>query len=302
MANTLTGLILRIPNGAPLTDAQGDNNLTLITNFVNGLSNIIAASLTPSGSLNTGALNSISQMANIPVFADTLAENETLLTGAFASNNYTVTNPNITAITLGTRISFLAGAANTGATTVTFTNGTTPLTAVPLTKGVNTALAAGDIAANSVVHAIYDGTEFQLLAVLIPPATIAQVQAGTDAIHPVTAAVLGAQLGVAQAWAQFSWSGSAIVIQDSYNVSGIVRNSTGNYTITFTTPFSNTYYVRQVGAQSANDTLGMIAFVSTAALSSTACTVITQQPNNSGVGNAVADPAAVWFSATGRLS
>jgi hypothetical protein len=47
--------------------------------------------------------------------------------------------------------------------------------------------------------------------------------------------------GSAKAWAKFNGNGS-ISSNASYNASSIVRNSTGNYTVNFTTAFSDTLY------------------------------------------------------------
>ena len=66
--------------------------------------------------------------------------------------------PAVTNYTAGLIIVFLAGATNTGASTLTL-NG---LTAQSIVKGVSTPLSAGDITVGQVVSVIYDGTNFQL--------------------------------------------------------------------------------------------------------------------------------------------
>jgi len=45
--------------------------------------------------------------------------------------------------------------------------------------------------------------------------------------------------GIAKAWVKFS---SGTTIDNSFNVSSLTRNSTGNFTITFTTAMPNTNY------------------------------------------------------------
>lgn len=190
MSNTLTGLVYRLVKGSPLTDQQGDNNLSLIQNFVNGLSNIIAASLNPDGSLKNGSINSINQFANLHTLCDAFALNESLPTGIFVTGNYTVTNSSIRVLTPGSRVAFQADTVNTGATTVTFTDGTTPIAAVPIVKGASLALIAGDILANQVVELIYDGTNFQLIQNANIFASAADIMAGTDATKVVTSAAL----------------------------------------------------------------------------------------------------------------
>ncbi len=48
--------------------------------------------------------------------------------------------------------------------------------------------------------------------------------------------------GSVKAWANFGWNGTAIVIYASANISGIVRNSAGYYTVTMTTAISDANY------------------------------------------------------------
>lgn len=47
----------------------------------------------------------------------------------------------------------------------------------------------------------------------------------------------------AKAWVNFGWNGSAIVIRASYNVSSVVRVSTGIYTINFATAMPDVNYI-----------------------------------------------------------
>ena len=49
----------------------------------------------------------------------------------------------------------------------------------------------------------------------------------------------GDNKGFATAWVVFDGAG---VIKDSYNVNSVVKNSNGNYTITFNTPMDNANY------------------------------------------------------------
>lgn len=72
--------------------------------------------------------------------------------------------------------------------------------------------------------------------------------------------ITGAETG-AKAWVNFSWSGAAIVIHDSFNVGSVVRNAKGDYTINWSTPFANTSYVivataQDIGSAGANATFG----------------------------------------------
>lgn len=173
-----------------MSDAQGDKNLSLIQNFCNGLAQIISVSLNPDGTLAAGALNSPSQLANIPPLADTFASNETTPVAALTANVYQVTNSAITAYATGMRLRFIAAAATTGPTAVIVNPGATPLATVPIVKGVNLPLLANDILANQVVELVYDGTNFQIVWMMPVVATTADVLAGTDNQKPVTALAL----------------------------------------------------------------------------------------------------------------
>ena len=48
--------------------------------------------------------------------------------------------------------------------------------------------------------------------------------------------------GIAKAWVNFNGTGT-VAIRDSFNVSSITDNATGNYTINFTTAMPNANYV-----------------------------------------------------------
>lgn len=190
MASQLLGLILRLVKGSPLSDAEGDNNLVLIRDFVNGQANITAASLNPDGTLKAGAINAISQFSTLRLFSDTFALNESLPTSSFSGGNYTVTNANITALILGSRVAWKADLVNTGGDTVTFTNGTIALTPVPIVKGASAPILAGDIIAGQVVEGIFDGISLHLMQQANVFASAADIQAGTDTTRVVTSAAL----------------------------------------------------------------------------------------------------------------
>ena len=56
--------------------------------------------------------------------------------------------------------------------------------------------------------------------------------------------------GIAKAWVNFNGTGT-VAIRDSFNVSSITDNGTGDYTVNFTTAFANANYA--VIASSSND-------------------------------------------------
>jgi len=65
----------------------------------------------------------------------------------------------------------------------------------------------------------------------------------------VTAAKLVSDICI-KGWIQFNGSGT-VAIQDSYNVTSITDNSTGNYTVTWDTDFANDDYAATINANPA---------------------------------------------------
>lgn len=254
MANTVPPLVLRIPNGAPLTPQQGDGNLTILVNVINALLAQIGVSLNPDGTLTAGALNNINQIANLSTFSDAFNAAGTLPTGVYTTGVYAVTAPAITAFAAGTILKFKADTSNTGAAQVKVN----ALTNQNIFKADTSALTAGDILAGDVVWLVYDGTNFQLVAMTrtatasvrggVVLAASTDVATGTEAAKVITPATLAAGQGVAKAWVKFV--GSTAVIAASYNISGVVRNATGDYTINFTVPFATANYAINGCAQS----------------------------------------------------
>ena len=58
--------------------------------------------------------------------------------------------------------------------------------------------------------------------------------------------------GFAKAWINFNGTGT-IAIRDSFNVSGIIDNGTGDYTVTWDTDFADTNYAFTTFARDTND-------------------------------------------------
>jgi len=63
--------------------------------------------------------------------------------------------------------------------------------------------------------------------------------------------------GSAKAWVNFNGTGT-VAIRDSFNVSSITDNSTGNYTVTFTNALSNANYCAIISIASANTAVSSI--------------------------------------------
>lgn len=79
---------------------------------------------------------------------------------------------------------------------------------------------------------------------IIQIATAADALATTSALLAMTPATMASHPGVAKAWVRFV--GSSATISKSYNVTSVVRNSAGNYTITFTTAFADANFAESV--------------------------------------------------------
>lgn len=84
-----------------------------------------------------------------------------------------------------------------------------------------------------------NGVAFGALATSAAAAKSDQ-QAGTSAILPVTPSQQQSHDSATKAWVNFV--GATGVINSSYNVTSITRTGTGNYNVTFTTPFANAFY------------------------------------------------------------
>lgn len=76
--------------------------------------------------------------------------------------------------------------------------------------------------------------------------TTGTITTGTVTTLNAPSGVLATQngmTGIAKAWANWNGrSGASPVIRDSFNVSSITRNATGDYTVAFTTSMPNTNY------------------------------------------------------------
>jgi len=58
--------------------------------------------------------------------------------------------------------------------------------------------------------------------------------------------------GIAKAWVNFNGTGT-VAIRDSFNVSSITDNGTGDYTINFTTAMPNANYAWSYGSNNSDD-------------------------------------------------
>ena len=132
----------------------------------------------------------------------------------------TFSPPVVGGYTAGLSITFKAAAGNTGGVVIN-ANG---LGNASLFSPAGVALTGGEITANQMVMAQYNGTAFYMVSA-----------SASGGVNPKA---------LAKAWA--TWTGTAtgtINALSSYNVSTIVRTGTGTYSISFTTNFATTAYV-----------------------------------------------------------
>ena len=64
---------------------------------------------------------------------------------------------------------------------------------------------------------------------------------------------------LAKAWVKFDGkTGSTATVKDSYGITSVVRNSTGDYTVTFSSAFANTNYL-MVASCKGDSSIGIYA-------------------------------------------
>jgi hypothetical protein len=124
-------------------------------------------------------------------------------------------------------------------------------------------------------------------------ATKSDQQTGTATNKVVTPSQAQSHDAAAKGWVQFSVSGGVVTVQASYNVTSVVRNSIGNFTVTWTTAFTTAFYACSITPQSNTGTHGTIGF--TNAQTSTTVQILTQSTSFS-----LADPDLVSVIAYGR--
>ena len=76
-----------------------------------------------------------------------------------------------------------------------------------------------------------------------------------------------AMVGAAKAWVNFDGTGT-VAIRESFNVSSITDNATGNYTVNFTNAMSDTNYVAVASSHNSGVASAIANFVGTRTTSS----------------------------------
>jgi len=158
------------------------------------------------------------------------------------SATITAVNPN--ALTIGTGLS---GTSYNGSSAVTIANA--GVTSVAAGTGIGVSGSTGGVTiSNSGVTSVAAGTGISVSATT-GGVTITNSSPGTTYTGGTGISVSGSTItntapavtaGEAKAW--MNYNGTAYSIRASYNVSSVTHNSGGNYTINFTTAFSDTNY------------------------------------------------------------
>jgi hypothetical protein len=149
--------------------------------------------------------------------------------------------------------------ANTGAADVDYDS----LGIKNILRGDGSALSAGDLPAGVIIPMIYNGTEFRLLIINGHDHSAAGKGGNLGDIQATEITLTGAASSppdantlvkdnICKGWIIFDGTGT-ISILGSYNVSGIIDNGVGNYTITWDRNFSNVNYCTVGSASKSGD-------------------------------------------------
>jgi hypothetical protein len=105
--------------------------------------------------------------------------------------------------------------------------------------------------------------------------------------------------GIAKAWANFNPSSGTVVTNNTFNVSSITRNGTGDYTITFATAMPNANYVMGAvlgnGTSTTDGVAWVVSYQSTTNITTSSCRIITSYGSNAGRGLFDPNPVTVLF-------
>jgi hypothetical protein len=122
-----------------------------------------------------------------------------------------------------------AASDNTGAATLVV-NG---LPATPIVHADGTNPGAAELPTGGVFEVVYVASlGFVLQSMTHGPALAADMETGTNDVKQVTAKYLPYHNSAIKAWANFHWSGAAVVVTASFNVASIARIGVGHYQAT----------------------------------------------------------------------
>jgi len=235
-----------VVTGTTISSTWANNTLTDIATALTG-SLAADGQTTATGNLKMGA-NRITGLADgtLSTDATTVSQVDTAIAAAAAT--YLLKASNLSDVANATTARGNLTAAKSGANSdiTSLTGLTTPLTVAQGGTG------AATLTANNVL--LGNGTSAPQF---VAPSTNGNVLTSNGTTWVSSAPSTNASQ-LAKAWVK--WAGASGTIASSYNVSSVTRNSTGNYTVNFTSAFADTNYAIVYGGNrnnSATDAFGM---------------------------------------------
>lgn len=169
------------------------------------------------------------------------------------STSILIQNP--TAYYDGMEVFFKPDNDNTGASTVNVAT----IGAVDIVRQDGTALAAGDLLAGEFALLRYDSITGDFHLGVLPPASVAEMQAAVSLISFVTPGRQDQHPAHGKAKVTFNGSGGAAII-GQYNVASVVRAGAGIYDVTFSNPMPDANYV--ISGTADDDAAGAETYIS----------------------------------------
>lgn len=312
LVSTINAVVVAGNISLPYGAASGDGNtitatLPVTSDFIDGGVFIIRANANNAGTINTPNLqiNSyasrrIKKIGGIALVAnDIVSGMNCLLVYNLAQDCYYLLNPNASYLNRDGTAKMLAALDMDSHKITNLTNGSADGDAVNyLQLGGNAArefLAATATSGSAVVNKTqFDaktGQATDTVAGIVEKATQAETNAGTTDKFP-DASLIKAATWTPKAFVVFTADASTATIDSSYNVATVVRNSTGQYTVTFsnTLPSAPCVSVDVIdtsttgGFGSGSSVAHRIARCKTASTTTLTITVRSISVDNNGVG------------------
>jgi len=240
MALKITALIQRAIKGSPLTAAEGDSNWQTIQDFCNSIGAYFSTVLNNDGTLKSSTVATAALQPNSVTPAKLSFQSVKYFEDSSATADvYVITpDPALTAYVTGVTVYMRPAKNNTGACTLNI-NG---LGAVAIHKNGNLDLAADDLVNGGVHIFTYEDGFFQLVGKVnaIQSATQAEMESASSVVAAVTPGRIRYAPSAAKAFVRFSTAGT--IVGTPLNVSSVVRNSAGKYTVTFSTAMADANY------------------------------------------------------------
>lgn len=147
--------------------------------------------------------------------------------------------PAVSAYSAGLEITFKAANTNTGATVINANS----LGNKNFVQPGGAALASGQMEANGIYKAAYDGTQFVYIGQNVLAASQAQMETATSAVTFVSPNSMKWHPGVAKALAVFNGTNTGTITAGySFGIAKVLRVGAGSYALTISSPFSSLNY------------------------------------------------------------